>query len=152
MGHKATCEMPAHESISWRAQLNESAAGQALHEIDPTVLLTAIRDGAKPKTEVHLSPATEQLRDTLMDTFKQKHKQETKAAKATEKMIASIREHAHCKIEDHLADGLDQERDALMDTFKQKHKQEAKAAKATEKMIASIREHAHCKMEDHLAD
>lgn len=132
------------------SRMGAQMAVQALHVIEPSVLLQAIRDGAKPKESTHLSPATEQLRAREAEINRLAHESEKEEARVTEKKLEWIRENAHHKVVVNLTDEQEHERDLLSKSFKLKHKQEAKEVKAARRRLEAIRKSAHCKVEDHL--
>jgi len=124
----------------------------ALHAIEPSTLLEAIRAGAKPKVEDRLSAEQEHQREDLAQSFKLKHKAEAQQVKASGRVIASIHDHAHCKVEDRLSAEQERQREDLAQSFKLKHKAEAQQVKAARRRLDAIRNGAHCKVEDQFGE
>merc|ERR1712054_296805 len=104
--------------------------------------IASIREHAHCKIEDHLADELDQERDALMDTFKQKHKQEAKGVKAARRRLEAIRKAAHCKVEVHLTNDADALEDQLQKK-KQDHAREAKRElKAHQRKFKAITSHA----------
>jgi len=122
----------------------------ALHHIDPSLLLAAIKTGAKPRTDDHLSPETEHEREELAASMRLKHAEEAKLVKATAKQLGTMRDLAHYKVEDHLTAETEHEREELAASMRLKHAEEAKQTKAARRRLEALRDAAHPLVEDHL--
>lgn len=118
----------------------------ALRSIEPGVLLKAIRKGAKPKVDAHLSDAHLNPDETRQhEKFSAIAAEVQKLRMETEKHLLEIRDQAHAKVDDHLNPALEHERIELAKSFKVRHKTEAKEMKAARRRLETIRDQAHAK-------
>jgi len=123
---------------------------EALASVHPSVLLAAIRAGAKPRVEDHLVPMEAEGHGEHEASMQSSHREEAKLVKAAARQLVSIRAKTHARVDDHLA-AKETElcRSKLTASMQLKHGEEAAAAKAARRRLEAIRHGASAKVEDH---
>lgn len=120
----------------------------AIAAIDSPILLAAIRDGAKPKVDDHLTVKHDAQAVRIAQQHKSRHLEETRQAKATSKKLHHIVKGAHAKIETHADEVVDSDlRQALVASSKARHQEEAHMAKAAQRKLDTIRGSTHSKVD-----